>query len=225
MDWRAAVDIYCERTGPEFWSEPLNAVSNLAFILAAILPFAAMRRAGERDGLLALLCGIAFCIGVGSFLFHTVAERWAALADTVPILLFIVTFLFAAMLRLFRLRGPVAAGATVGAFALSLVASPVAARIADSSLNGSVSYMPALALLGGSALALGLLRHPAARPVAVAAGVFAVSLTARTVDAGLCPHFPAGTHFAWHLLNGTMIGILLLTLQRYGKPRRRTTGG
>jgi len=219
MDWRRAVDIYCERTGPEFWSEPINAVSNLAFIVAAIVPLLAMRREGERDGLLVLLCAIAFCIGVGSFLFHTFAERWAGLADTIPILLFIVMFLFAAMLRLFQLSPTMAVGATVGAFVLSLAAAPLVQAVTASSLNGSVSYMPALALLAGSALVLGLRRHPSARFVAMAAAVFAVSLAARTVDASTCTQFPVGTHFAWHLLNGTMIAILLLTLQRFGKAR------
>jgi len=218
MDWRAAVDIYCERTGPEFWSEPLNAVSNLAFILAAILPFAAMRRRGERDALLILLCGIAFCVGVGSFLFHTVAERWAALADTIPILLFIITFLYAAMNRLFGLRWPMALGMTIAAFAVSLLARNIGLWFTGGvSLNGSEGYFPALALLGGSALMLALQGSRAAGPVAVATIVFALSLTARTLDASLCARIPAGTHFLWHLLNGTMIGILLFTLLNHGK--------
>ena len=217
MDWRAAVDIYCERTGPEFWSEPLNAVSNLAFILAALLPLAAMRRRGGRDALLILLCGLAFCVGVGSFLFHTVAERWAGLADVIPILLFIVTFLYAAMNRLFGLRWPLALVATVLAFAVSLSARGIGVAIAGGSLNGSEGYFPALALLGGSALALAIRGSAAARPVALATVVFAVSLAARTADAGICPQFPTGTHLFWHLLNGTMIGILLFTLLNHGR--------
>ena len=214
MDWTAAVDIYCERTGPEFWSEPINAVSNLAFIVAAILPFAAMRRAGQRDLLIYALCGIAFCIGVGSFLFHTFAERWAGLADVLPILIFIVVFLFAAMRRLFGLSVPWALGMTVLALGLSSFARDIGLALAGGSVNGSESYFPAFALLGGSAIALAFLRKPGAYRVALATGVFAASLTARTVDAGLCQMLPFGTHFLWHLLNGTMIGILLFTLVR-----------
>ncbi|CAN0216748.1 unnamed protein product, partial [Chrysoparadoxa australica] len=37
MDWTRAVDGYCERMGPEFWSEPMNAVRNAAFGLAAVI--------------------------------------------------------------------------------------------------------------------------------------------------------------------------------------------
>ena len=35
MDWLRVVDGYCERTGPGYWSEPLNALSNAAFLVAA----------------------------------------------------------------------------------------------------------------------------------------------------------------------------------------------
>ena len=37
MNWLESIDLYCERTGPELWSEPLNALSNLAFIGVAAL--------------------------------------------------------------------------------------------------------------------------------------------------------------------------------------------
>jgi len=37
VDFWRSVDLYCERTDPGFWSEPLNAASNAAFLLAAAL--------------------------------------------------------------------------------------------------------------------------------------------------------------------------------------------
>jgi hypothetical protein len=30
------VDLYCERTGADFWSEPVNALTNLAFVAAGL---------------------------------------------------------------------------------------------------------------------------------------------------------------------------------------------
>ena len=45
MDWFRYIDIYCERTAPGFWDEPLNAVSNAAFLIAAIAAAARRRRA------------------------------------------------------------------------------------------------------------------------------------------------------------------------------------
>jgi hypothetical protein len=35
--WSTPVDLYCERTDPSFWAEPINALSNLSFLLAAWL--------------------------------------------------------------------------------------------------------------------------------------------------------------------------------------------
>jgi len=118
------------------------------------------------------------------------------------------------MRRLFGLSVPWALGMTVLALGLSSFARDIGLALAGGSVNGSESYFPAFALLGGSAIALALLRKPGAYRVALATGVFAASLTARTVDAGLCQMLPFGTHFLWHLLNGTMIGILLFTLVR-----------
>jgi len=69
-----AIDIYCERVGPGLWAEPLNAVSNLAFIVAGLLLVAA--------------------------LFHTFAVVWAMLADVVPIALFILLYMYLALRRL-----------------------------------------------------------------------------------------------------------------------------
>ncbi len=37
MDWFEQIDGYCERTDFTYWSEPLNAVTNVAFIIAALL--------------------------------------------------------------------------------------------------------------------------------------------------------------------------------------------
>jgi len=92
MDWTAPVDIYCERMGPEFWAEPLNAVSNLAFILAALWGVWTIRALGVRSLAITVLTGLAFCIGVGSFLFHTYAQAWAGAADVIPIWLFVLLY-------------------------------------------------------------------------------------------------------------------------------------
>ncbi len=218
MDWMASVDIYCERMSAAFWAEPINAISNLAFILAALAGWREARRLDKLDGPIRVLCGVVIAIGIGSFLFHTFAQRWAGVADTVPILLFIILFLIVSMNRLFGLRWPMAVGVSLIAFGVSLLARQAVVSVTNVPLNGSESYTPAFALLAGCALALWFLRSPAARGIALAAALFAVSLVARTVDPALCVALPFGTHFAWHLLNGTMIAVLLLTLVRHGRP-------
>jgi hypothetical protein len=87
--WLTPVDNYCERTDAGFWSEPLNALTNGAFILAAAFGFCLWRRAGGRDWPGLWLIAVVLLVGIGSFLFHTLANRWSRLADVLPIAVFI----------------------------------------------------------------------------------------------------------------------------------------
>src|SRR3546814_8100939 len=78
------IDLYCERVGPGLWAEPLNLVTNLAFILAGVLLVVALRRAEpavRRDPAIIGLAVLVLVVGIGSGLFHSFATRWAALAD------------------------------------------------------------------------------------------------------------------------------------------------
>lgn len=219
MDWTAPIDIYCERLGPGLWAEPVNAITNVAFMIAAVLAWREAGRLGRRGGWVTVLCALGFSIGIGSTLLHTFAQTWAGIADVVPILLFILTYLFAASHYLFGLRWAIAIPAALGAFGLALLTrSGILMLATREELNGSQGYVPALALLAGSAVILAVMRKPAALLIAAAAGVFMLSMLARIVDMHLCDVFPIGTHFFWHLLNGTMIGLLLFALIRHGKP-------
>src|SRR3546814_4103286 len=87
------IDLYCERVGPGLWAEPLNLVTNLAFILAGVLLVVALRRAEpavRRDPAIIGLAVLVLVVGIGSGLFHSFATRWAALADVIPIALLIL---------------------------------------------------------------------------------------------------------------------------------------
>lgn len=219
MDWTAPIDIYCERLGPGLWAEPVNAISNVAFMIAAFIGWREARRRGFRNGWVVALCILAFCIGIGSLLLHTVAQRWAGVADVVPILLFILTYLFAASHYLFGLRWIVAVPAAIAAFGLALLArSGVLMLATREELNGSQGYAPAFALLIGSTIILAVMGRKSAVLIGAATGVFTLSMMARIADVHLCDVFPLGTHFLWHIFNGTMIALLLVALIRHGRP-------
>jgi len=210
------VDIYCERLGPELWAEPINALSNLAFVAAAWIAMREAKRLGRWDSWTKLLCGLAVCIGIGSFLFHTVAQRWAGIADIVPILLFILTYLFAASRYLFGLRWPIAIPSAIAAFGAALLARKGVLLLASKQqLNGSEGYAPALALLLGAAATLAAMGKPAAKLIGLASLTFMASMSARIADSHVCDAFPSGTHFLWHTLNGLMIGLLLIAFVRH----------
>lgn len=235
MDWFAAVDIYCERTGPEFWSEPLNALSNLSFILAALWGWVEARKRGRTDLMTSILIVLAALIGIGSFLFHTFANAWSSLADVIPIWTFVALFVLVAIRRIGGVRpGRIGIGLAIVAGLVAILfafggdgsgsqtSTAPAATVeahdhsapANSLLNGSEQYLPAvLALLAFAALSHRT-GHPIAPWIAAATGTFMISLTLRTLDMHLCEIWPLGTHFIWHILNGLMIALLFQGLIR-----------
>lgn len=209
-------DLYCERTDPGLWAEPTNAVTNLAFIVAAVLAF---RHAGsERRWPDWLLAGLIAAIGLGSFAFHTMANRVGMLADVIPILAFQLSFLGVHAKRILRL-GVIGIGTLYLAF-LALVAG--VSQLPSEWLNGSMSYFPALIML----LFLSGLQRRAGRAGSArlmwAGGIFVVSLTLRSVDQALCTAWPTGTHAAWHVLNAC---VLYLCATAVAPKRRQKNAG
>jgi len=191
------LDLYCERLGPGLLAEPLNALSNAAFFVAAGLLWRLARR--EEPVLIALICAI----GVSSALFHTVATAWARWLDIGSILVFQLAFLWRYARGVFHWR--VAAAA---AFVAAFLAVALYARTFPQLLGGSLMYAPAIAALVG----LAALKGPGQPLLAGAAAIFALSLTLRTLDEPLCAQFPPGTHFFWHLLNPVVLYLCVRAL-------------
>ena len=209
MDWTRAIDAYCERTDPSYWSEPVNAVTNLAFIVSAIVMW---RRCAERTGG-RVLAAILFAIGVGSWLFHTHATPWAAMADTMPILLFTLVYIFLANRDFW---GWPVWGAGLGALAYipyTAVLTPVFEALPFSTISSF--YWPLPVLIFAYAALLRRRAPELARNLAIGAGILCVSLTARSLDEPLCAAIPLGTHFLWHILNAVMLGWMIETWRRH----------
>jgi len=211
MDWLAPVDIYCERTGPHYWAEPVNALTNAAFLIAALI---LARRLRRHDLPLAwVLVAILATIGVGSFLFHTHANRLTGLMDVLPILAFIMVYIFAATRDLLGARPWVAGLALLGFFPFAAILVPVFARIPGVAVSAGYMPVPVLILLYAAALRR---RAPAtAWGLAVGAGILLVSLFFRSIDLAVCDVFPLGTHFLWHILNAAMLGWMIEVYRRH----------
>jgi hypothetical protein len=218
--WSAGM-IYCERgTVPGLWAEPVNLLTNLAFILAGALALRQWLRQpdlGLRRGWdLLVLVLLLFAIGIGSGLWHAFAARWAELADVIPIALLINLFLLSFLVRVAGLPWW---GALVGLVLYQAVGFGLLAVVSPGALNGSVGYLPALAVLAGMWLWLARRGHPLTPSFAAATGLLVVSLTLRTLDRSLCSSLPIGTHFAWHLLNAGLLYLVVTGLIRYPRPR------
>ncbi|MHA3978898.1 ceramidase domain-containing protein [Halovulum sp. GXIMD14794] len=218
MNWTQQVDNYCERLGPGFWAEPLNAITNAAFIIAALVVWAIL--GGKRDPGARVLTVILFAIGVGSFLFHTYATRWAGAADVLPILLFILVYIYLATRRFFE------QGILGGAFMVALFfpfswAVTLLVGSVTGPLNGSLGYVPVPVLILIYAAILWRGAPLTARGLAIGAGILLLSLFFRSIDEAVCSVVPIGTHFLWHSLNALMLGWMILVLHTHLPPERR----
>ncbi|MBO9474917.1 ceramidase domain-containing protein [Shimia sp. R10_1] len=215
MDWTAQVDAYCERMGPAFWAEPVNAVTNAAFVLAALWMWGRLRDmpAGGGKTLARTLCVILALIGIGSFLFHTYATRWAGVADVAPIAIYVLLYIYAANRHYWRLRPLWASVATLGFFPYAALTIPLFSQLPL--LGVSAAYMPVPVMILGYAFALRGRLPGVARGLAIGGGILLASLTFRSLDMPMCEAVPFGTHFMWHVLNGVMLGWMIEVLRRH----------
>lgn len=213
MDWTAQIDSYCERLDPGYWAEPVNALTNLAFVIAAAVMWPRVAQMGEGRGPGRALVIVLALIGLGSWLFHTHAQAWSALADVVPIGLFVLLYIYVAN-RYYWGFGVWAA------LALTAVFIPYAALTVPlfqmvPGLGSSAAYVPVPLLIAVYAMLLRRRLPQVARGLAAGAGLLVVSLIFRTVDEPLCDAIPLGTHFMWHILNAVMLGWMIAVYRRH----------
>jgi len=229
MTFGEHVFLYCERgTNAALWAEPINAISNAGFFLAALVAWQILlwRPRAERSPDHFLLIGLAFLIGFGSLAFHLYADEGTALADVVPIVLFMLVYLGFVLNRFLAVPPGFTVLLVIGFAALIGAAMQVQCWDggigwpgpdvgAKPCLNGSVAYLPALGALVVVAMLLAERSHRAAPYVAWAAVIFTVSIIFRSLDMSFCDQLvidgrKVGTHFIWHLLNAVVLFLLLL---------------
>ena len=134
---------YCERAGTGIFAEPLNAVSNLAFLITAVLAAGLIRRQGGMSRLTRALPWSIAEVALASALYHTLRGPLTFALDALSLLLFVVLALLI-VLREIRLQT-----AAVGLITLVFIGLEAAALflLPQQFLNGSTTYLLMLFLL------------------------------------------------------------------------------
>ncbi len=207
------IDSYCERIAPGLLGEPLNAITNFAFMIAAIWLWQIAKRHGrDHSWMLRTLLILLFATGVCSLIFHTFANVIGVVLDSLALTLcLLAAILFSARVWLHQKWG-IAALWPLGMIGAAFVMASVVP------VQGAAYLGP---FVTGGLLAILLIRrgHPAGRDVAIAIAFFVPSFLFRTMDAPVCDAFPAGTHFMWHILNACVLGFAIRPFARLN-PRR-----
>jgi len=204
------IDAYCERLEPGLWAEPLNAVTNLAFIVAAMICWAKLGRPAPPLG--PALAAILAAIGVGSGLFHTFANGLTALLDVLAIAAFIFVFTYAVNRHVLGWSGAWSWGSML--ILPPYLALGATAFAALPFFNISAAYWPVASLILIYGLVLRPNRPAFSRGLLIGVAILCLSITLRSVDLTLCAQIPFGTHFLWHILNAIMLGWMIETYRR-----------
>lgn len=202
------IDLYCERTQLGFWNEPLNILSNLAFFIASLSLFYRIRTFQKVSKFYLFFSALIAVIGFGSIMFHAHPVPLTLWADVLPIFSFILFYLFWANQKWtsLSLKGNLLSLLLILALSLSLEFS-----FLSEYFKGSLTYAPAyLALLIFAFKSYPLNSQPVRQGFQKALVLFTFSLILRSVDDSLCPWFPIGTHYFWHLLNAYLLYQLCL---------------
>lgn len=212
MDWLKPLDEYCERLSPDFWAEPVNAISNLSFIIGAFFALKLRSRLQSTNWSHIWLTFILFSVGVGSFLYHTFANLWSMFADIIPIYIFQLSMIiiYGATIGRVNQKSPTLFGFLflAGFILLTLPFSSIPREIFNGSLVYSSAFLSLLFIGLYQAKAISKERYT----MLFAAAMFAVALLFRTLDMELCETIQLGTHFLWHVFNGI---VLYLAIRAY----------
>ena len=209
MDLSKPIDIYCERLDIGIWAEPINAVTNVAFILAAIIMGLRCKNLVEGQ----ILSFLLLSIGCGSFLFHTYAQIWAALLDVTAILIFILTYIFVANRRFLGWSKMVSLIGVILFFPYQLLLVSILSNIQF--FGSSVQYIPVAILIFIYSCLLRKSEPNLSRGLFIGAAILCLSIFSRTVDEPLCSILSVGTHFVWHILNAIMLSWMIEILRRH----------
>jgi hypothetical protein len=233
------VYIYCERgTSEALWAEPINVISNAGFFLAALIFWQLLlwRPPEKRSADHYLFVALVFAICFGSIAFHVYADQASALADVIPIGVFMLVYLGFALNRFLTVppgwtvflvvlfAGLTAAATQIHCWDGGVGFASAAPDGAKVCMNGSVGYLPALGALIVVSMLLMERRHKAAPYVLAATLIFMVSILLRSLDMAYCGSIvvegrDTGTHFIWHLLNALVLFLLMrASLETETKP-------
>ncbi|MDJ0513392.1 MAG: hypothetical protein QNJ62_08105 [Methyloceanibacter sp.] len=233
------VFIYCERgTNEALWAEPINAISNAGFFVAALIfwQLVLWRPPEQRSADHYLFIALVFAICFGSTAFHVYADQGTALADVIPIGLFMLVYFGFALNRFLNVppgwtvflvaifAGLIGAATQIQCWEGGVGFAGMAPDDAKSCMNGSVGYLPALGVLIVVSMLVAERRHKAAPYLLAATLVFAGSILLRSLDMALCESVVVedrhtGTHFIWHLLNAVVLFLLMrASLETETKP-------
>ena len=208
------MDFYCERTNEQIFNEPVNAISNIFFIIVSLSLIKILRR-NQSNKIYYIQPILIFFIGIGSFLFHLNPNIITLYSDVIPIFLFSLSFIFFFNRDLININYLNNALLFLLFFFLFLFITP---KLNYEILNGSEFYFANYFFLTMYTIWLYLKKSDFFQLLLLGFIFFNLSILLRSLDNHICEYFSIGTHFLWHFLNAYLLKILTLVNCKIKKP-------
>lgn len=208
------MDFYCERTNEQIFNEPVNAISNIFFIIVSLSLIKILRR-NQSNKIYYIQPILIFFIGIGSFLFHLKPNIITLYSDVIPIFLFSLSFIFFFNRDVININYLNNALLFLLFFFLFLFITP---KLNYEILNGSEFYFANYFFLTMYTIWLYLKKSDFFQLLLLGFIFFNLSILLRSLDNHICEYFSIGTHFLWHFLNAYLLKILTLVNCKIKKP-------
>jgi hypothetical protein len=208
------MDFYCERTNEQIFNEPVNAISNIFFIIVSLSLIKILRK-NQSNKIYYIQPILIFFIGIGSFLFHLKPNIITLYSDVIPIFLFSLSFIFFFNRDVININYLNNALLFLLFFFLFLFITP---KLNYEILNGSEFYFANYFFLTMYTIWLYLKKSDFFQLLLLGFIFFNLSILLRSLDNHICEYFSIGTHFLWHFLNAYLLKILTLVNCKIKKP-------
>lgn len=187
---------YCEQVAGFWLTQPLNVITNLAYIIGGVYLYRYVKVNNLNRNLGIILSGLMIALGVGSTAWHSHKSIPTIMMDEVPIYLFILLSIFILTKSLTK-----SFLNTLGAMGLvAIIYHVIFTYIPGAGVySGSLKYAFALFVF----VALSMLvvkKYGQEYNFSTPLCIFAIAIALRSVDLYICQYFPLGTHFLWHIL-------------------------
>ena len=208
------MNFYCERTNDQIFNEPVNAISNIFFIIVSLSLIKILRK-NQSSKIYYIQPILIFFIGIGSFLFHLKPNIITLYSDVIPIFLFSLSFIFLFNRDVININYFNNALLFLLFFVLFLFITP---KLNYDILNGSEFYFANYFFLTMYTLWLYLKKSDFFQLLLLGFIFFNLSILLRSLDNHICEYFSIGTHFLWHFLNAYLLKILTLVNCKIKQP-------
>ena len=207
MDFFQTINIYCERNSEFFFGEPINAITNFSYIIVGLISLTKTL----KDKLCQFLSIELILIGICSFILHTYANILSAILDSISILIFGFTYLYGANIRFLKLSSLLSILGVIAFIPFSFFVI-LTIQFFFGSMNGSAFYFSYIFLFLGYSSYLRKINFFVSKNLFICFMILSISVFFRTIDQDLCFFVPVGTHFIWHILNTSVLGLSIFII-------------